>query len=127
MPNGGTIAVLGLAFKPETDDMRESPAITIIQKLLATNKFIIKAYDPEAMANAKQLLAENQIQWCLSTYEAIQEVEAILVVTEWSEFRNFDGEFLAGIMPGGKVFDFRHIFSRADIESSGLKYYGMGF
>lgn len=127
MPNGGTIAVLGLAFKPETDDMRESPAITIIQKLLNSKKFKIKVYDPEAMENARKILPLEQIQWCTSSYEAIQQVEAVAVSTEWPEFRNLDGEFLSGIMPGGKVFDFRHIFSRAEMESFGLEYFGIGF
>lgn len=127
MPNGGTIAVLGLAFKPETDDMRESPAITIIQKLLNTKKFKIKVYDPEAMENAREILPLEQIQWCTSSYEAIQQVEAVAVSTEWPEFRNLDGEYLSGIMPGGKVFDFRHIFSRAEMESFGLEYFGIGF
>lgn len=127
MPQGGKIAVLGLAFKPETDDMRESPAITVIQKLLETGKFEIKVFDPEALETAKRVLPVDKLIWCNKTREAIQDVEAIAVVTEWAEFRNLDSEELAEIMPKGKIFDFRHIFDRNEMLEAGLEYYGMGF
>lgn len=127
MPEGGKIAVLGLAFKPETDDMREAPAITVINKLLGTGKFQIKVYDPEAMETAKKVLPEDKLQWCRNTKDALQDIEAVVVLTEWAEFRNLDSEYLVEIMPGGKVFDLRHIFDRSEMENAGLEYIGMGF
>ena len=127
MPNGGTIAVLGLAFKPETDDMREAPSITVLEELLATKKFTIKAYDPEAMENAKQMFKDADIIWGTSTLNTLENVTAVVILTEWMEFRGLSNRQLAHIMPNGKVFDFRHIFERKKIEEVGLEYYGMGF
>lgn len=127
MPEGGDIAVLGLAFKPETDDMRESPAITIINSLIDSGKFRIKVYDPEAMSTARKVLPEDKLVWCGKTKDAIRDVDAIAVITEWAEFRNLDAEYLAEIMPHGKIFDFRHVFDREEMVGVGLDYYGMGF
>lgn len=127
MPEGGRIAILGLAFKPETDDMRESPAITVIDRLIENGKFQIKVYDPEAMETAKKVLPKDRLQWCKSTKAALKDIDAIAVLTEWAEFRNLDSEFLAEVMPGGKIFDLRHIFDRREMEEAGLKYFGMGF
>lgn len=127
MPHGGKIAVLGLAFKPETDDMREAPAITIINRLLETDVFQIKVYDPEAMDTAKMVLPKDKLEWCKNTREAISGVEAIVVLTEWSEFRNIDSEYLAEVMPHGRIFDMRHIFDKEEIQKAGLEYIGMGF
>lgn len=127
MPQGGRIAILGLSFKPETDDMREAPAIEIINQLLLTGKFYIKVYDPEAMENARKVLPEDSLEWCKSTKDALEDVEAVAVVTEWSEFRNLDNEFFATNMPAGKIFDLRHVFDRKELEDAGLEYIGMGF
>lgn len=127
MPDGGRIAVLGLAFKPETDDMREAPAITVINRLLRTGKFQIKVYDPEAMETAQMVLPKDKLQWCRNTKETLKEIEAVVILTEWAEFRNLDSEFLAEVMPGGKIFDLRHIFDRKEMEEVGLEYIGMGF
>lgn len=127
MPEGGTIAILGLAFKPETDDMRESPAITIVNQLVEQGDFKIKVFDPEAMETAKKVLPVDKIEWCSKTKEALEGIDALAVVTEWAEFRNLDAEILSKVMPGGKVFDFRHIYDRNDINEAGLTYYGMGF
>ena len=127
MPDGGTVALLGLAFKPETDDMREAPAITVIDTLLEAGHFNIKVYDPQAMETAQKVLPKDKLTWCSGTKEAIKNVDAIVVLTEWAEFRNLDAEYLAEIMPGGKVFDLRHIFDRKEIINTGLQYYGMGF
>ena len=127
MPDGGRIAVLGLAFKPETDDMREAPSITILKDLLETNKFVIQVYDPEAMENAKDIFKEANITWCTNTLNALEDVNAVVILTEWMEFRGLNNRQLANMMPHGKVFDFRHIFERNKIEEVGLEYYGMGF
>ena len=127
MPDGGRIAVLGLAFKPETDDMREAPAITVIDRLLQTGKFQIKVYDPEAMETAQMVLPKDKLKWCRNTKDALKEIDAVAILTEWAEFRNLDSEFLAEVMPGGKIFDLRHIFDRKEMEEVGLEYIGMGF
>lgn len=127
MPDGGTIAILGLSFKPETDDMREAPAITVIDRLLKYGQFHIKVYDPAAMETAKKVLPEDMLHWCKNIKDALRDINAVVILTEWAEFRNLDGEYLAEIMPVGKVFDLRHIFDRKDIESAGLEYIGMGF
>lgn len=127
MPQGGRIAILGLSFKPETDDMREAPAVEIINRLLLAGKFHIRVYDPQAMETARKVLPEDKLEWCKSTKEAIENVEAVAVLTEWSEFRNLDSEILAKNMPKGKIFDLRHTFDRSEMEDAGLEYIGMGF
>jgi UDPglucose 6-dehydrogenase/GDP-mannose 6-dehydrogenase len=83
------IGILGLSFKPETDDIRESPAITIIKKLLKYNSYI-SAYDPIAQANTKKLFNKNEIKFCKSIYEAIYNVEVIVLLTAWEEFKDLD-------------------------------------
>jgi len=127
MQEGGKIAILGLAFKPETDDMREAPAITVIRKLAQTKKFEINVYDPEAMDNAREVFADLDLNWCKSAKEALEGVNAAAILTEWVEFRNLDGEFLSKKIQNGKVFDFRHVLDRQDIINAGLQYYGIGF
>lgn len=127
MPDGGRIAILGLAFKPETDDMREAPAITVIDRLLKTEKFRIKVYDPEAMETAKMILPKDKLEWCKNTKDILKDIDAVAVLTEWAEFRNLDSEFLAEVMPEGKIFDLRHIFDRKEMEEAGLEYIGIGF
>lgn len=127
MPEGGVIGILGLAFKPETDDMREAPSITVINSLLECGKYQIKVYDPEAMKTAQSVLPADKITWCKNVKETITNVNAIAVLTEWSEFRNIDSEDLCNMMSNGKIFDFRHVFSREEMEAAGLEYYGIGF
>lgn len=127
MPNGGTIAILGLAFKPETDDMREAPSITVISELLKCGNFAIKAYDPEAMGNSKRIFSDEKIEWSNNAREAILESDAIVVMTEWLEFRSLDATELQELMRGKKVFDFRHVFSRSELEEAGFEYFGIGF
>ena len=127
MPEGGTLAILGLAFKPETDDMREAPAITIIHRLLEKNKFTLRVYDPEAMETAKKVLPADRLIWCESAKKAMQGADAVAVLTEWSEFRNLDEKELAQMIPQGKIFDFRHVFEEKKIQKEGLEYIGVGF
>ena len=127
MPEGGTIAILGLAFKPETDDMREAPSITIINRLVGRKNFKIKVFDPQAMETAKTVLPNEALIWCDNVDETIEGVDAIAIVTEWAEFRNLEGEYLNKVAPNSKIFDFRHVFDRNDIMGAGLEYFGMGF
>jgi UDPglucose 6-dehydrogenase len=121
---GIKIAVLGLAFKAETDDMRDSPAIPIINGLLEQGASIC-VYDPQAMSNAKDIW-HSTIKYAQDEYEAAQEAEAILIVTEWNQFRNLDIKRLLKNMRGNKFFDFRNIYHRTELENFAVNYIGMG-
>lgn len=127
MPEGGKIAVLGLSFKPGTDDIRESPAIYIVKLMLEKQNFKIRAYDPKAMENAKSVLDNTKITWCKSAGHAIEGADAVVILTEWPEFYSVNINELSAAMPNGKVFDFRHVYSRKEIEEAGLEYYAIGF
>lgn len=125
-PNGATVAVLGLAFKPETDDVRESPAVEIARALLE-HGFTLRLYDPKAMESAKHALGESpSLIWCANAKEAIQSADAILIPTEWDEFRMLDFEAFGGTMRQRVLFDFRNIYPRDTVEKSGFEYHGTG-
>lgn len=121
---GIKIGVLGLAFKSETDDMRDSAAIVIINELLRSGA-IIKAYDPQAMDNAK-LIWEDSIIHCRDEYDAMNDVDGAVLLTEWNQFRNLDLAKIKSLMKGNAFFDFRNIYKRDEIEAQGLVYIGIG-
>ncbi|MEI0478022.1 UDP-glucose/GDP-mannose dehydrogenase family protein [Brachyspira pulli] len=121
---GKTFGVWGLAFKPNTNDMREAPAITIINALLEKGA-IIKAYDPKAMENAK-LIFGDKITYSSSSYNALEDVDALLLITEWNEFRRPDFARIANILKDKIIFDGRNIYDRNILESRGLKYIRIG-
>ncbi len=121
---GKTIGIWGLAFKPETDDIREAPAITIIGMLRAEGANV-KAYDPEAMPNFKSMVT-NEITYCDNQYEAIEGVDALAVVTEWSVFRSPDFDKMKSLMKEAVVFDGRNIFSVKDMKEGGFYYDSIG-
>jgi UDPglucose 6-dehydrogenase len=120
---GKTLAVWGLAFKPDTDDVRFAPALNIIRKLVAEGASI-RAYDPQAMEKAKAELPE--ITYCLSPYEAAQQADAILVLTEWNEFRGLDWDNLAKIVAHPLLIDGRNLYSAAEVETHGFQYVCIG-
>lgn len=126
MPAGGTLALLGLAFKPDTDDVRESPALSVIKALLAQGNFRLRVYDPQAMDNAKRALGQAdcaKIIWCENTQEALDGASALVILTEWMEFRSLD----FGVWPHIKLlFDLRNIYHREDVLREGIQYYGTG-
>lgn len=122
--SGKTFAVWGLAFKPETDDVREAPAIVLIERLLAAGARV-RAYDPVAMETAKARLG-NSVAYCDSMYEAAEGADALVLVTEWREFRMPNWETLAGTMKGRVVFDGRNIYDRAELAEKGFAYHGIG-
>lgn len=127
-PDGACLAVLGLSFKPGTDDIRESPAISIVSFLLEAGNFALRLFDPRAMANARNVLDTHseKITWCKSAAEAMEGVDAILIPTEWSEFCSLDFETI-GLQMGHKVlFDFRNIYQKERIEKLGFEYFGTG-
>jgi len=120
---GKKIAVWGLAFKPNTDDVRFAPSIPLIQSLLAEGA-IISAYDPEAMEKAKAVLPE--IRYCSDPYEAAREADAILIVTEWDQFRNVDLGRLKELVERPLVIDGRNMFKETELPSHGFHYVSIG-
>lgn len=124
---GKTIGILGLSFKPETDDMREAPSLTIISSLIEKDA-IVRVYDPQAMDEARKSLGDlaEKILFCKHAYDTAEGVDALLIVTEWHEFRNMDLVLLKKIMTGNVFYDARNVYIRKDIEELGFTYIGTG-
>ena len=122
---GKTLALWGLSFKPETDDMREAPSIVLIRELLNAG-CKIQAYDPVAMNEAKRIVGEK-IQYCKDIYSAVNDADALLLVTEWKEFRMPAWEVVKKVMKNPLVFDGRNIYDKKDMEKQGFQYFGIGF
>jgi UDPglucose 6-dehydrogenase len=120
---GKTIAVLGLSFKPETDDMREAPAIDIV-KALQSRGAKIKAYDPVAMEEAKHSLPD--IEYVADEYEAINGADALIIVTEWNQFRALDMNKVKSLLKSPKIADLRNIYEPSDMREMGFEYVGVG-
>lgn len=118
-----TIGILGLAFKPNTDDMREAPSIDIIRQLQQEG-VQIKAYDPQAMKNAGRIL--HNIEYCPSPYEAAKDSDALIIVTEWEEFKNLDLLRIKQLLKQPVIVDSRNVFDPAKIKASGFSYIGVG-
>jgi UDPglucose 6-dehydrogenase len=123
--DGIKFAVWGLAFKPKTDDMREAPSLVMIDYLLSKGA-IITAFDPEAMQVTKEHYLGDKITYANSKEEALDDAEALLLVTEWSEFRSLDFEVLKTRMKGDKIFDGRNIYDKSEVIANGLSYFGIG-
>ena len=121
---GLKFAVWGLAFKPRTDDMRDAPSITVIQVLLRAGARI-QAYDPEAMGEAKKIFGKR-IHYAERSYEALRGASALLVVTEWNEFRRPDFQRIKGLLKTPVIFDGRNIYDAADLRKAGFHYYSIG-
>ncbi|MBA2356765.1 MAG: UDP-glucose/GDP-mannose dehydrogenase family protein [Acidobacteria bacterium] len=122
--DGKTIGVWGLAFKPRTDDMREAPAITIIEGLLAAGA-TVRAYDPEARDTAERLFGDRII-YCANAYEALTGVDALALVTEWNEFREPDFTRMKTLMAAPVIFDGRNIYKPEAIRAQGFAYHSIG-
>jgi len=120
---GKTIAVLGLAFKPETDDMREAPALPIIKNLVADGAKV-RAYDPVAMSEAKKL--PLQIEYADDEYAAVTGADALVFITEWNQFRALDLARIRDLMATPKVADLRNIYDPDDMRELGFQYVGVG-
>ncbi|MGH7159618.1 MAG: UDP-glucose dehydrogenase family protein [Acetobacteraceae bacterium] len=121
---GKVIAVLGLAFKPETDDLRDAPALPLVGRL-AGEGATIRAYDPAAMPAARALLPDN-VRFCENAIEAASGADALVVVTEWNEFRALSPARLKAEMRGNKVIDLRNVFDPIAMRQAGLAYQGIG-
>ncbi len=122
--SGKRIGVWGLSFKPETDDIREAPALTIIDELLEKNADVL-VYDPEAMANVKRIYGDKLI-FANDQYEALQDVDALAIVTEWSAFRTPDFNRMKSLMRGDNIFDGRNLFDLEVMQEAGFYYASIG-
>ena len=118
------IAVWGLAFKPDTDDIREAPALYLINKLVESGA-VITAFDPEAMENVRTQIGDK-IQYADNEYDALKEADALIICTEWSIFRNPDFSRIKAEMKGNALFDGRNLFDLEDMESKGFCYFSIG-
>ena len=121
---GKHFAIWGLAFKPNTDDIREAPALYIIDALLAAGA-TVTAFDPEAMGNVKKLLGDT-IQFSKNQYDALQEADALIVATEWNEFRTPDFSKIAALLKNKVIFDGRNLFDLQQIAQLGFHYESVG-
>jgi len=121
---GKTIAVLGLSFKPDTDDMRFAPSITVIEALVKEGAHVV-AYDPVAMENAKKVLPQ-EVVYVQSAYDAVTDADAVAVITEWNEFRQLDMVKLAKGLKERVLFDGRNIYDPQTMKDLGYTYYGVG-
>lgn len=124
---GKNIAVLGLAFKPETDDIREAPSMVIIEELYQRGAKI-KVFDPQAMEEARRKLKDLKgIIFCKDEYEAIEGADAMVIITEWNQFRRLDFKKIKKIMKDNYIFGLRNIYSKEIIEKeNGFKYFSVG-
>ncbi|WOK37468.1 UDP-glucose/GDP-mannose dehydrogenase family protein [Sphingomonas sp. C3-2] len=119
-----TVAVLGLTFKPNTDDMRDSPAIDVI-RVLQDHGAVIRATDPEGMEQAK-LVIDGDVNWCDGAYEAVEGADALVIVTEWDAYRALDLGRVKDLMKAPVMIDLRNIYPRADAEGAGFAYSAVG-
>jgi len=120
---GKTVAILGLTFKPNTDDMRDSPAIAVIQTLQDAGASI-RAYDPEGMEQARKVL--DNVTYCSGSYEAMEGADALVIVTEWDAFRALDLDRVKSLLSQPVLVDLRNIYPRDSMEKIGFSYTAVG-
>jgi UDPglucose 6-dehydrogenase len=121
--SGKRIAVLGLAFKPETDDMRDAPSVDIVRGLVDRGA-VVSAYDPVAREEARKVLPE--IEYAADEYEAASGADVLVFITEWNQFRALDMERIRGLMKVPRIADLRNIYEPADMRAMGFQYVGVG-
>jgi len=122
--SGKTFAIWGLAFKPQTDDMRDAPSLVIIEKLLALGAKI-HAHDPVAIEVAEGILGKK-VRFHTKPFDALKGADALIVVTEWNEFRSADLGKIKQTLKKPVVFDGRNIYDPAEMKQLGFRYYGIG-
>ncbi len=121
---GKTLALLGLAFKPDTDDMREAPAIKLINQLLEKGAHI-RAYDPIALANAQRLLPK-EVKYGKDVYETVEGADAVVIVTEWNEFMQMDLQKVSRLLASPVMFDGRNMYTPEKMRELGFTYFSVG-
>jgi UDPglucose 6-dehydrogenase len=122
--SGKTVALLGLTFKPNTDDMRDSASLDIVPALLAAGARV-QVFDPEGMKEAKKLLG-GPVVWCDSAYDAMNGADALVIVTEWNEFRSLDLDQVKRLLRQPVIVDLRNIYSPAEMSAAGFRYSCLG-
>ncbi len=120
---GKTIAVLGITFKPNTDDMRDAPSLDIIPALQRAGAHI-RAFDPEGMSEARQLL--DDVTWCGDAYQAMEEADAVVIITEWNEFRALDLSRTKALLKTPIMVDLRNIYEKDQLLEHGFQYHSVG-
>jgi UDPglucose 6-dehydrogenase len=120
---GKTLAVLGLAFKPETDDLRDAPALTIISTLLEHGA-VVRAHDPAAMTEAARLLPG--VKYCANAYEACDKADALILMTEWNEYRALDLDRIKALLKEPIFIDLRNVYPAEMMKEMGFRYYSVG-
>ena len=120
---GKTLAILGLSFKPNTDDMREAPSVYIIKKLMLLGAKI-KAFDPIAMENAKTII--SKLTFGRNVQDTAKDADALVILTEWNEFKQLDLSEIKKLMKGSYLFDGRNIYDPVKVKSLGFIYKGIG-
>ncbi|MBZ8133267.1 UDP-glucose/GDP-mannose dehydrogenase family protein [Afifella sp. IM 167] len=123
--SGKAIALLGVTFKPETDDMRDSPSIDIVGRLKEAGATVV-AYDPAGMDEARKISAFDGVKWAASSYEAMQDADAIAIVTEWNEFRALDLDRVKGLLKSPIVVDMRNVYTAKEMREAGFTYLSIG-
>jgi UDPglucose 6-dehydrogenase len=121
-----TIALWGLAFKPDTDDMRDAPSLVLLERLWAAGA-CVQVHDPAAMPNARAIVGEHgDVRWCDTPEEALQGADVLALVTEWRVFLCPDFARIAAALKMPALFDGRNIYNAAEVEAAGIAYYGIG-
>jgi UDPglucose 6-dehydrogenase len=123
--NGKKISVLGLTFKANTDDMRDSPSLVIVPELLAAGADI-SVYDPEGMHEAKKDLKQPEIKWCDDSYSAIKGADCLVILTEWDEFKQLDIAKVKSLLATPLIVDLRNILDEEQVVAAGIKYFCVG-
>ena len=121
---GKTIAVLGLTFKPETDDMRDAPALAILPTLLEKGA-VVRAHDPQGVEEAKRVLPPG-IEYCGDIYETLTGADAVVLLTEWNAYRGLDLERVRRLMRGDVFVDLRNVYEPARMKAAGFRYDSVG-
>ncbi|MFN7956223.1 MAG: UDP-glucose/GDP-mannose dehydrogenase family protein [bacterium] len=121
---GRTLAIWGLSFKPRTDDMRMAPAVTIIQAFLDAGAQV-RAHDPEAMQEARKLFGDR-VSFCDTNYAALEGADALVIVTEWNEFRRPDFERVRALLKQPVIFDGRNLYNKEEMQALGFSYHSIG-
>ena len=121
---GKTLAVWGLAFKPRTDDVRDAPALALLDALLAEG-VRVRVHDPEAMANVRALYGDRLV-YCDRPYGALEGADGLAIVTEWQEFRHPDFELMRRLLREAVIFDGRNLYEPKTLTGQGFTYYAIG-
>jgi UDPglucose 6-dehydrogenase len=122
--SGKTIAVLGLTFKPETDDMRDAPSAAIIPALMERGARI-RAHDPKGMEEARKMLPE-EVEYCSDAYDTFEGADAVVLVTEWNAYRGLDIDEMRRRMRGDTFVDLRNVYEPEEMRRAGLDYHCVG-